>query len=52
MLGMTSEINRMILEKAKIYRRYVKHSRTYSDYQILCDITSRRKSAIKDASSN
>ena len=52
MLGMTSEINRMILEKAKIYRRYVKHSRTYSDYQILRDITSRRKSAIKDASSN
>ena len=46
-LRMTPEIKRMILEKAKIYRRYVKHSR-----KIFRDITSRCKSAIKEAKSN
>ena len=46
-LRMTPEIKRMILEKAKIYRRYVKHNR-----KIFRDITSRCKSAIKEAKSN
>ena len=49
---MTPEIKRMILEKAKIYRRYVKHGRSIADYQILRDITSKCKSAIKEAKSN
>ena len=49
---MTPEIKRMILEKAKIYRRYVKHGRSIADYQILRDITSRCKTAIKEAKSN
>ena len=52
MLWMTPEIKRMILENAKIYRRYVKHGRSFADYQILSDITSRWKSAIKEAKSN
>ena len=51
-LWMTPEIKRMILEKAKIYRRYVKHSRSIADYQILCDVTSRCKSVIKETKSN
>ena len=51
-LWMTPEIKRMILEKAKIYRRYVKHGRSIADYQILRDITSRCNSAIKEAKSN
>ena len=49
---MTSEIKRMILEKPKSYRRYVKHGRSIADYQILRDITSRCKSAIKETKSN
>ena len=49
---MTPEIKRMILEKTKIYRRYVKHGRSIADYQILPDITSRCKIAIKEAKSN
>ena len=49
---MTPEIKRMILEKVKIYRRYVKHGRSIVDYQILRDITSKCKSAIKEAKSN
>ena len=49
---MTPESKRMILEKAKIYRRYVKHRRSIADYQILRDITSRCKCAIKKAKSN
>ena len=51
-LWMTPEIKRMILEKAKIYRRYVKHGRNIADYQILRNITSRCKSVIKEAKSN
>ena len=51
-LWMTPEIKRMVLEKAKIYRRYVKHGRSIANYQILCEITSRCKSAIKEAKSN
>ena len=51
-LWMTSEIKIMILEKPKMYRRYVKHGRSIADYQILGDITSRCKSAIKGAKSN
>ena len=51
-LWMTLEIKRMILEKAKIYRCYVKHGRSIADYQILHDITSKCKSAIKEAKSN
>ena len=41
-LWMTPEIKRMILGKVKIYRRYVKHSRSIADYQILRDIISRK----------
>ena len=48
---MTPEIKRMILEKVKIYRRYVKHGRSTADHQILHDITSRCKSDIKEAKS-
>ena len=51
-LWMTPEIKRMILEQAKIYRRYVKHGQSIADYQILRYITSRCKSAIKEAKSN
>ena len=43
---MTPEIQRMILEKAKIYQRYVKQGGSIAYYQILRDITSRCKSAI------
>ena len=49
---MTFEIKKIVLEKAKIYRRYVNHGRSIVDYQILRDITSRCKSAIKEAKSN
>ena len=42
----------MALEKAKTYRRYFKHDRSIADHQILRDITSRCKSAIKEAKSN
>ena len=51
-LWMTPQIKIMILEKAKIYRRSFKHGRSIADYQILGDITSRCKSAIKGAKSN
>ena len=51
-LWMTPEIKRMILEKAKISRRYGKHGRSIADYQILRNITTRCKSAIKEAKSN
>ena len=47
-----TEIKRMIFEKSTIYRGYVKHGRSIADYQILCDITPRCKSAIKEAKSN
>ena len=46
-LWMTPDIKKMTLEKAKTYRRYVKHGRSIADYQILCGITSRCKSALK-----
>ena len=49
---MTPEIKGMVLQKAKIYQRYVKHGRSIADNQILCDITSRFKSVIKEAKSN
>ena len=51
-MWLTPQIKRMVLEKAKIYRRYVKHGRNIADCQILRDITSRCKSAIKEAKSN
>ena len=38
-LRMTPEIKIMILEKVKIYRRYVKHLRNAVDYLNLRDIT-------------
>ena len=44
---MTPHINRMILEKAKIYPRYVEYGRSIADYQILRDIISRSQSAIQ-----
>ena len=50
-LWVTPEIKRMVLQKVKIYQRYLKHGRSIADYQILCDITSRFKSAIKQAKS-
>ena len=49
---MNPEINRMVLEKAKIYRGYVKHGRSIAGNRILRDITSRCRSAIKEAKSN
>ena len=48
---MTPQINRMILEKAKIYPRYVEYGRSIADYQILRDIISRSQSAIQGAKS-
>ena len=51
-LRVTPEIKGMVLQKVKIYQRYFKHGRSIADYQILCDITSRFKSAIKEAKSN
>ena len=51
-LWMIPEIKRMVLEKAKIYRRYLKHDRSIADNQILRNITSRYKSPIKEAKSN
>ena len=49
---MTPEIKGMIFEKAKIYRRCVMHGRSIADNEILRDITSRCKSAIKETKSN
>ena len=46
-LWMTPEIKKMILEKAKIYRRYVKHGRNAVDYLNLRDITARCRTLIK-----
>ena len=51
-LWKTPEIKRMVLEKAKIYRRCVKHGRSIADYQILRGITSSCKSTINEAKSN
>ena len=42
----------MILQKPKSYWCYVKHGQSIADYQILRDITSRCKGAIKAAKSN
>ena len=50
-MRVTPEIKGMVLQKVKIYQRYVKHGRSIADYQILCDITSRFESAIKEAKS-
>ena len=46
---MTPDTERITLEKAKTYWRYVKQGRSIADYQILCDIALRCKSAIKEA---
>ena len=51
-MWMTPEIKRVILEKAKIYRRYVKHAQRIADYEIFPGNTSRCKSAIKEVKSN
>ena len=51
-LWMTVEVKRMILEKAKIYRRYVKNGRNLVDHQALRDITFRCRNAIKEAKDN
>ena len=48
-LWMTPEIKRMILEKAKIYRRYIRNGRNPVDSQSLCEISYICKLAIKDA---
>ena len=42
-------MKRIILDKAKIYRRYVKNGRKAEDYQSLREITFRCKMAVKDA---
>ena len=52
MWWMTPKIKKMILEKAKIYRRYVKHGRSIADYQVLRDINSSCRSANKEVKSN
>ena len=46
---MTPGIKRMILEKAKIYKRYVKNGRNATDGQSLREIILRCRSAIDDA---
>ena len=51
-LKMTPKIKRIILEKAKVYRHYVKHGCSIADYQSLRDIISRCKNAIKETKSN
>ena len=38
---MTPDTERITLEKAKTYWRYVKQGRSIADYQILCDIALR-----------
>ena len=49
---MTPDVKRMILEKAKIYRHYVKNARNAIDHQRLRDITSRCKRAVNIAKEN
>ena len=51
-LWITSETKRMVLEKAKICWHYIKHGQSIVDYQILRDITSKCKNAIKEAKTN
>ena len=46
---MTPELKRMILEKAKIYRRYVKKGRKAQDYECLREYISRCRNAISVA---
>ena len=46
---MTVEINKVLLEKAKVYRKYVKGGRTQYDKQCLRDITSISATMIKIA---
>ena len=46
---MTPEIKKMILDKAKIYRRYVKKGRNACDYELLQDIILRCKTKINEA---
>ncbi|MEO0684333.1 MAG: reverse transcriptase family protein, partial [Cyanobacteria bacterium J06649_11] len=48
-LWMTGEVKRLILEKAKIYRRFVKRDRRQEDLELLREITFRCKNAVKDA---
>ena len=48
-LWMTPEIKRIILEKAKTYRRFVRNGRNPADRQILREVSYRCKLAIKDA---
>ena len=46
---MTAEVKRLLLEKVKIYERYVKNGRTAEDFTTLSAAQSRCKKAIKDA---
>lgn len=48
-LWMTVEVKRLILEKAKIYRRFVKRDQRQEDLELLREITFRCKNAVKDA---
>lgn len=49
---MNDEIKQIILDKAKIYRRYVKNGRRDYDYQSLCEIRNRCKSLIQKRKSD
>ena len=46
---MTAGVKRLLLEKGKIYERYVKNGRTEEDFATLSEAQSRCKKAIKDA---
>ena len=46
---MTAEVKRVLLEKGKIYERYVKRGRRQEDFETLCEAQSRSRKAVKDA---
>ena len=46
---MTAGVKQLLLQKAKIYERYVKNGRTEEDFETLSAAQSRCKKAIKDA---
>ena len=51
-LWMTPEIKRLLIEKAKIYKHYVKNGRSALDYQVLREFSGRCKIAIETAKKN
>ena len=46
---MTAEVKRVLLEKSKIYERYVKRGRRPDDFVTLCEAQSRSRRAVRDA---